>query len=44
MCVVGPKQRMTHQKLLDVRVPLARLAAELSALLGYATAGAVGRR
>jgi len=44
MCVLGPKQRMTHQKLLAARVPLARLAAELSALLGYAAAGAVERR
>jgi IclR family acetate operon transcriptional repressor len=44
MCVLGPKQRMTHQKLLAARVPLARLAAQLSELLGYTAASAVERR
>lgn len=36
MCVVGPKQRMTHQKLNAVRVPLAALSRQLSQRLGYA--------
>jgi IclR family acetate operon transcriptional repressor len=44
MCVLGPKQRMTHQQLLAARVPLARLAAQLSDLLGYKPAGAEQRR
>jgi hypothetical protein len=35
MCVLGPKHRMTHQKLLAARAPLARLAAQLSQLLGH---------
>ncbi|HEY8360588.1 MAG TPA: IclR family transcriptional regulator [Ramlibacter sp.] len=35
MCVVGPKQRMTHQKLAAVRAPLAALAREMSARLGH---------
>ena len=34
MCVVGPKHRMTHQKLTAVRVPLARLSRRLSERLG----------
>lgn len=36
MCVLGPRQRMTHQKLLAVRTPLAALARELSEQLGFA--------
>jgi DNA-binding IclR family transcriptional regulator len=36
MCVLGPKQRMTHQRLLAVRVPLAALSRRLSRRLGYA--------
>lgn len=35
MCVLGPKQRMTHQKLQNVRVPLSALSRELSQRLGY---------
>jgi DNA-binding IclR family transcriptional regulator len=35
MCVVGPKHRMTHQKLHAVRVPLAALSGRLSQRLGY---------
>lgn len=35
MCVVGPKHRMTHQKLASVRTPLAAGAHELSLRLGY---------
>lgn len=42
MCVVGPKHRMTPQKLLAVRTPLAVLSRRLSERLGFnapATAG-----
>lgn len=39
MCVLGPKHRMTHQKLLAVRAPLAALSRKLSARLGYAPDG-----
>jgi DNA-binding IclR family transcriptional regulator len=39
MCVVGPKERMTNRKLMDVRVPLARLSRRMSERLG---AGADG--
>lgn len=35
MCAVGPKSRMTHQKLRDLRVPLAELARGLSEQLGW---------
>jgi DNA-binding IclR family transcriptional regulator len=35
MCVVGPKHRMTHQKLHAVRVPLAALSRKLSQRLGH---------
>ena len=35
MCVVGPKQRMTHQKLQVVRVPLAESSRKLSERLGF---------
>ena len=35
MCVLGPRQRMTHQKLLAVRTPLAVLGRELSEQLGF---------
>ena len=35
MCVLGPKHRMTQQKLLAVRVPLGELARKLSERLGY---------
>lgn len=35
MCVVGPKHRMTHQKLHAVRVPLAALSGKLSQRLGH---------
>lgn len=35
LCVVGPKHRMTHQKLAAVRGPLGTLARELSERLGY---------
>lgn len=39
MCVVGPRHRLTHQKLAAVRAPLAALAAELSRRLGFVDAG-----
>lgn len=35
MCVVGPKQRLTHQKLAAVRTPLTMMARELSQRLGH---------
>lgn len=35
MCVVGPKHRMTHQKIAAVRGPLGALARELSERLGH---------
>jgi IclR family acetate operon transcriptional repressor len=35
MCVLGPKHRMTHQKLATVRRPLATLSRKLSQRLGY---------
>jgi DNA-binding IclR family transcriptional regulator len=35
MCVLGPKQRMTHHKLVVVRTPLEALARQLSERLGY---------
>jgi len=35
MCVLGPKHRLTHQKLQAVRVPLAALSRALSERLGY---------
>jgi DNA-binding IclR family transcriptional regulator len=35
MCVLGPKHRMTHQKLTAVRAPLAALSRKLSQRLGY---------
>lgn len=37
MCVVGPKDRMTHQKLMVVRAPLTALSRRLSEKLGYVT-------
>lgn len=39
MCVVGPKHRLTHQKLAVVRAPLAARARELSQRLGFMDAG-----
>ena len=39
MCVVGPKHRLTHQKLAAVRAPLARMSRQLSEHLGHAPAG-----
>lgn len=39
MCVVGPKHRMTQQKLLAVRTPLAVLSRRLSDRLGYRSGG-----
>lgn len=35
MCVLGPRQRLTHQKLLAVRTPLVSVARQLSERLGY---------
>ena len=35
MCVVGPKHRLTHQKLAAVRAPLAQTARLLSERLGH---------
>jgi hypothetical protein len=40
MCVVGPKHRMTPQKLLAVRTPLAVLSRRLSERLGFNAAAA----
>jgi DNA-binding IclR family transcriptional regulator len=37
ICVVGPKQRMTHQRLLAVRAPLTAAGRKLSERLGFAT-------
>lgn len=36
MCVVGPKHKMTHQRLLLVRAPLGEASARLSNRLGHA--------
>jgi DNA-binding IclR family transcriptional regulator len=36
MCVLGPKHRMTHQKLLAVRTPLSKYSRLLSQRLGHA--------
>lgn len=36
LCVLGPRQRMTHQKLLALRSPLTAIARRLSQRLGYA--------
>jgi len=36
LCVVGPKQRMTHQKLMAVRTPLAATSRAFSKRLGHA--------
>lgn len=38
MCVVGPRHRMTHQKLQAVRAPLSELSGKLSRRLGYSDA------
>lgn len=35
MCVLGPKQRMTHQKLAAVRAPLGQMSAKLGERLGH---------
>jgi DNA-binding IclR family transcriptional regulator len=35
MCVLGPLPRMTHEKLMAVRTPLAALAREMSVQLGW---------
>jgi DNA-binding IclR family transcriptional regulator len=35
MCVLGPKHRMTHQKIATVRGPLAALARQMSERLGH---------
>lgn len=43
MCVVGPKHRMTLQKLQAVRAPLAALSQRLSERLGYPAAGSEQR-
>jgi DNA-binding IclR family transcriptional regulator len=39
MCVVGPKSRMTHQKIQAVRAPLGALARKLSQRLGFTESG-----
>ncbi|MND09862.1 hypothetical protein D3C83_335140 [compost metagenome] len=39
MCVLGPKHRMTQQKLLAVRGPLGALSRELSRRLGHGAGG-----
>jgi IclR family acetate operon transcriptional repressor len=38
MCVLGPKHRMTHQKLQAARTALAALSGKLSQRLGYSAA------
>jgi len=38
MCVLGPKHRMTHQKLHAVRATLSALSSRLSERLGYSGA------
>jgi IclR family transcriptional regulator, acetate operon repressor len=38
MCVVGPKHRLTHQKLAAVRAPLTQMARRLSERLGHTPA------
>jgi DNA-binding IclR family transcriptional regulator len=38
MCVLGPRHRMTHQKMQAVRAPLAELSSGLSQRLGYSPA------
>lgn len=35
LCTLGPKSRMTYQKLRELRVPLAEVARQLSERLGY---------
>lgn len=35
VCILGPKHRMTQQKLLSVRIPLGDMARKLSERLGY---------
>jgi DNA-binding IclR family transcriptional regulator len=44
LCVVGPKARMTRQKLRQLREPLLALARTLSAKLGWTEEPAVARR
>jgi DNA-binding IclR family transcriptional regulator len=41
MCVLGPKQRMTYQKLVAVRVPLSLLSRKLSQRLGHPASPAI---
>ena len=43
MCVVGPKHRMTLQKVQAARTPLAALSQKLSERLGYSAAGSAQR-
>ena len=43
MCVVGPKHRMTLQKVQAARAPLAALSQKLSERLGYSAAGSAQR-
>lgn len=43
MCVVGPKHRMTLQKVQAARAPLAALSQKLSERLGYPAAGSAQR-
>jgi DNA-binding IclR family transcriptional regulator len=40
MCVLGPKHRLTHQKLAAVRAPLAQMARHLSEQLGHTASAA----
>lgn len=44
MCVLGPLPRMTHEKLMAVRTPLAALAQEMSQQLGWEPPAAILRR
>lgn len=44
MCVLGPLPRMTHEKLMAVRTPLAALAREMSEQLGWQAPEGATRR
>lgn len=44
ICSLGPKSRLTHQRLRELRVPLAEQARELSGRLGWRPAGGADLR
>jgi len=43
ICTLGPKSRMTYQKLRELRAPLADVAGQLSERLGYTAPPAIKR-